>query len=79
MPAKPQALLRLERKGRGGRSVTVVDGLPRNRAFVAALARDLRKACGSGGTVLESAIEIQGDQRERLRALLAAKGFSVKG
>lgn len=79
VPAKLVAKLRLETKGRGGKSVTVVDGLPRNAPFLEALARELKKACGTGGTVRETAVEIQGDVRERLRALLAAKGYSVKG
>ncbi len=73
------AKLRLEKKGRGGKSVTVVDGLPRNAAWIEALARDLKKALGTGGTALSTAIEIQGDRREHLRALLAARGVRVKG
>ena len=76
---KPVAKLRLETKGRGGKSVTVVDGLPRNEAFVGELAQALKKALGTGGTALESSIELQGDRRERLREILAARGFVVKG
>lgn len=79
VPAKPVAKLRVETKGRGGKSVTVVDGLPRNAAFVDELARALKKALGTGGTALESSIEIQGDRRDRLREILAARGFLVKG
>jgi translation initiation factor 1 len=72
-------VLRLEKKGRGGKSVTVVAGLPRNDAFLRELASALRRACGTGGTVAEGAVEIQGDQRERLRSTLQARGFHVKG
>lgn len=79
MPDRPTAKLRLEKKGRGGKSVTVVDGLPRNRAFVDALARELKQALGTGGTALDGVIEIQGDRRDRLRELLEAKHFRVKG
>ncbi len=79
VPAKPSAVLRLERKGRGGKTVTVVAGLPRNQAFLRELAGALKRACGTGGTVGDGAVEIQGDQREKLRAALAARGFSVKG
>jgi len=79
VPARPEARLRIEKKGRGGKTVTVIDGLPRNDAFLAGLARDLKRACGAGGTVGEGAVEIQGDVRERVRALLAARGFLVKG
>ena len=42
-------------------------------------AAELKKACGTGGTVADGAVEIQGDQRERLRPLLAAKGWTVRG
>ncbi len=79
VPARISCVLRLEKKGRGGKSVTVVAGLPRNRAFLAALAAELKRACGTGGTAADGCVEIQGEQRERLRPLLAAKGYTVKG
>ncbi|HEX9189061.1 MAG TPA: stress response translation initiation inhibitor YciH [Vicinamibacteria bacterium] len=79
VPANVACVLRIEKKGRGGKTVTVVAGLPRNSAFLAALASDLKRACGTGGTAQEDAVEVQGDHRERLRPLLAAKGFSVRG
>ncbi|HEV8630706.1 MAG TPA: stress response translation initiation inhibitor YciH [Thermoanaerobaculia bacterium] len=79
VPDKVVARLSLERAHRGGKTVTVVDGLPRNQPFLAQLASELKRACGSGGTVAEGRVEIQGDQRERLRALLAARGWTVKG
>ena len=79
VPAKITCVLRLEKKGRGGKTVTVVAGLPRNAAFLASLASELKRACGTGGTAQEDAVEIQGDQRERLRPLLAAKGWAVRG
>ena len=79
MPARLTCVLRLEKKGRGGKSVTVVASLPRNTAFLAGLAAELKRACGTGGTATDGAVEIQGEQRERLRPLLAAKGWIVKG
>ena len=79
VPPKIACVLRLEKKGRGGKSVTVVAGLPRNAAFLASLAAELKRACGTGGTAADGAVEIQGDQRERLRPLLAAKGWGVRG
>jgi translation initiation factor 1 len=79
VPSKPVAKLRLETKGRGGKSVTVVDGLPRNSAFVEGLAKELKGALGTGGTARDGCIEIQGDHRDRLRPLLSKKGFAVKG
>jgi len=57
----------------------VVDGLPRNRGFLEQLAAELKRACGAGGTATETTVEVQGDQREKIRALLAARGFSVRG
>jgi translation initiation factor 1 len=79
VPAKVTAKLRLESKGRGGKSVTVIDGLPDNQAFLDDLAKTLKKQCATGGTVRPGAIELSGDVRERLRPLLKAKGFAVKG
>ena len=79
VPAKVVAKLRLETAGRGGKSVTVVDGLPRNAAFVEGLAKELKRTLGTGGTAAEGAVEIQGDHRDRLRAFLSKRGFLVKG
>jgi len=79
VPAKIVAKLRLETKGRAGKSVTVGDGLPRNSALVEELAKELKGTLGTGGTAKEGCVEIQGDHRERLRLLLAKKGFTVKG
>lgn len=70
--------LRLENRG-PGKQVTRLDGLPRNGAYLEELARNLKRACGAGGTVGEESIELQGDQRERLRELLEKKGLRVKG
>jgi len=79
VPAKIVAKLRMEKSGRGGKTVTVVDGLPRNREFLKSLLSELKRSCGTGGTVGESSIEIQGDQREKLRPLLVGRGWTVKG
>jgi translation initiation factor 1 len=79
VPARIVAKLRIEKAGRGGKTVTVVDGLPRNAAFLAALAAECRRACGTGGAAQAATVELQGDHRERLRALLAAKGWEVRG
>lgn len=79
VPARVVARLRIEKAGRGGKTVTVVDGLPRNPVFLKELASELKRACGSGGTVGETSVEIQGDHRDALRALLARKGWTVKG
>lgn len=79
VPSTVVAKLRIEKSGRGGKTVTVVDGLPRNRSFLKALAGDLKKACGTGGKAGESSVEIQGDKRDKVRGLLQARGWTVKG
>lgn len=65
----------LESKGRGGKSVTVVRGLPLAPDALAALAKALRTACGCGGTVKDGVVEVQGDQRAKVQAFLAERGF----
>jgi translation initiation factor 1 len=79
VPQRVVAHLRIEKKGRGGKTVTVIDNLPRNAAFVRALAAELKRACGAGGTAGDASVEVQGDHREVLRRLFAAKGWTVKG
>ena len=79
VPSRIIAKLRMEKKGRGGKAVTVVDNLPKNAAFLKDLCQDLKRACGTGGTIVEGAIELQGDLRDRVRAQLTAKGIAVKG
>ena len=78
VPAKVTAKLRLENRA-SGKHVTVVDNLPANAAYIAELLAVLKKACGTGGRAGESSLELQGDQRERLRDLLARRGLAVKG
>ena len=79
MPVRPVAKLRMEKAGRGGKTVTVVFGLPNNAAFLKELATDLKRTCGTGGTATDDGVELQGDLRERVREILIAKGFQVKG
>ena len=79
IPTRIVAKLRMEKKGRGGKTVTVVDGLPRNAAFLKDLCQELKRACGTGGTVIDGGIELHGDLRERVREVLAQKKFTVKG
>ena len=79
VPSRVVAKLRMEKGGRGGKIVTVVDGLPRNDAFLKELCNELKRACGTGGAVKDGTIELQGEFRHRLRDLLARKGYAVKG
>lgn len=67
-----------ETKGRKGAGVTVVTGVPLDEAGLKELAGDLKRACGSGGTVRGGTIEIQGEHRDRLVALLEARGWKVR-
>jgi len=70
--------LRRETKGRGGKGVTLIDGLPLAEEALQALARQLKNKCGTGGTVKNGVIEIQGDHRAQLQPLLEAQGYTVK-
>jgi translation initiation factor 1 len=79
VPDRIVAKLRMEKTGRGGKTVTVVYDLPRNAAFLKELCSELKKTCGTGGAVADGAIELQGDLRDRVRELLTKKGFRVKG
>ena len=78
-PGKIVAKLRLEKKGRSGKAVTVIAGLPRNAAFLRELCQELKRACGTGGTVSDDTIELQGDLRDRVREHLLKMEFVVKG
>jgi translation initiation factor 1 len=73
------AKLRVEKKGRAGKAVTVVDGLPNNATFLKELAQELKRACACGGGTGHGYLELQGDLRDRVRDLLRQKGFVVKG
>lgn len=65
-------------QGRKGRGVTVISGVPLAGGELAALTAGLKKRCGSGGTVRDGVIEIQGDHRDLLVSLLTQRGWTVK-
>jgi translation initiation factor 1 len=77
------AALRMEKVGRSGKEVTVIDRLPKSQPYLRKLAQDLKKDCGAGGTYrvnrLCGVIEIQGDKREEIRAHFATAGIACKG
>ncbi|MGK5083461.1 hypothetical protein WDW37_09145 [Bdellovibrionota bacterium FG-1] len=77
------AILRIEKANRGGKTVTVIDGLPKSELYLKELTTQLKKKCGSGGTYLmggrDGVIEIQGDKRELIRAALEKQGIKHKG
>ena len=76
-PAGPVRVGR-QTKGRKGSGVTVITGLPLSAAELSELASDLKRRCGSGGTVRDGTVEIQGDHRDLLVAELAARGWPAK-
>jgi translation initiation factor 1 len=77
------AVLRIEKQGRGGKTVTVIDRLPKSELFLKNLTTTLKKKCGAGGTYIlsgqDGVIEIQGDKREMVRAVLLKEGIQSKG
>ena len=80
-PAAPSdGVVRVSRetKGRGGKAVTVVKGVPLDEAALVKLGQQLKAACGSGGTVKDGVIEVQGDHCERVIGMLKEQGHTVK-
>jgi translation initiation factor 1 len=70
--------VRRETKGRGGKTVTAIHGVPLDDARLKALAKELKRRCGSGGSAKDGAIEIQGDHRDEVIAALEERGYTVK-
>ncbi|HEU0001382.1 MAG TPA: stress response translation initiation inhibitor YciH, partial [Ktedonobacteraceae bacterium] len=67
-----------DRKHRGGKTVTLITGIPATNDTIATLAQQLKKLCGSGGTIKDGVIEIQGDHCDKVQAKLSALGYKVK-
>lgn len=72
------ARVQRESKGRGGKTVTIVRGAPVDAAALVQLGQQLKAACGSGGTVKDGTIEIQGDHVDKVLALLLQQGLKAK-
>ena len=68
----------LATKGRKGKGVTVIKGVPLDAAALSALGKQLKANCGSGGTTKDGVIEIQGDHRDTVIAALQKQGMTVK-
>jgi translation initiation factor 1 len=79
-PLKGDGVVRVgrETKGRKGKGVTVISGVPLPAEDLKLLARELKQKCGSGGTVKDGVIEVQGDHRDSLIELLKSRGWAVK-
>jgi translation initiation factor 1 len=77
------AIFRMEKNGRGGKTVTVIGNLPKSELFLKDLTKEIKTKCGVGGTYSldgkEGLIEIQGDKRVAIKALFDKKGFKYKG
>jgi translation initiation factor 1 len=67
-----------ETKGRKGAGVTIITGIPTHPEGLKKIAKELKQKCGTGGTVKNGVIEIQGDQRDRLVKELTSRGYTVK-
>ena len=70
--------IRRETKGRNGKGVTVITGVPLGESALQALGKELKARCGTGGTVKDGNIEIQGDHRDLLLTELTKRGWTVK-
>jgi translation initiation factor 1 len=71
--------LYLERKGRRGKAVTLLEGFTHDSSYLQELAGRFKKSCGTGETFMSQTIEVQGDFRFRLRGILLKERFQVKG
>lgn len=76
-------IFRIEKSGRGGKTVTVLDGFPRHETLLKELTKELKSKCGTGGTYVlgptSGLIEIQGDKRDVIKKILTNKSIKFKG
>lgn len=77
-PAKQRLTVRIDRRQRAGKQVTLVEGFVGTSEDLAALAKTLKTKCGVGGTAKDGEITIQGDLRDKLVALLQGMGYNAK-
>lgn len=77
-PQQQTAYLHRESKGRGGKTVSLVKNLTLSEDDLKTLSKQLKQACGTGGTIKDGVIEIQGDHREKMAVVLRQMGYQVK-
>ena len=77
-PAQQDLRVQVSRKGRKGKSVTIVTGFAHKLETLEALAKKLKSQCGSGGTVKDNTIEVQGEHATKLVSLLTGLGYKAK-
>jgi translation initiation factor 1 len=76
--AQQQVYIRLERKGRGGKSVSIISGLQQSQQDNEVLLKHLKTKLGTGGTIKNNTLEIQGDHRDNIFSLLQKMGYRPK-
>lgn len=77
-PAKQRLIVRIDRRQRAGKQVTLVEGFVGKSDDLAALAKTLKTKCGVGGTAKDGEITVQGDLRDKVVALLQSMGYNAK-
>ncbi len=77
-PEDLELKIRLEKKGRGGKAVSVIFNFPHNPDYFKKLSKKIKSHCGTGGSFKNDTIEIQGDQRDKIKSFLEKEGFKVK-
>ena len=77
-PSKQRLIVNIDRKGRGGKQVTLVSGFVGTQEDLAALGKQLKVKCGVGGTAKDGEITIQGDLRDKVTELLKGMGYNAK-
>lgn len=70
--------IRRETKGRKGAGVTIIDGLVMENDELKQLVKKIKKTCSSGGAIKDGSVEVQGEHREKVKALLEKQGYTVK-
>jgi translation initiation factor 1 len=78
-PGSGKAVVRLERKGRAGKTVTIAERLAISDDDLRRLLKELQAVCGTGGTVKDHCLELQGDHQVRVRDFLRQRGYRVSG
>ncbi|MBU6187382.1 MAG: translation initiation factor [Cyanobacteria bacterium REEB444] len=78
-PSQQQLRVQVTRKGRGGKTVTIISGFISTPESLTELLKSLKVHCGSGGTMKENELEIQGNHQSKVSILLANKGYKLKG
>jgi len=77
-PCKQHLVVRIDRRQRAGKQVTLVEGFEGSEDDLSALARRIKTKCGVGGTAKDGEITIQGDMRDKVTALLQGMGYNAK-